>query len=73
MNSQPVLSDLSRVYVIGDIHGRADLLDRIIVLISRDLEANPVSDCLTVTLGIGTSGRRSRSSLAQTSRPALNM
>ena len=45
------LLDKARVYVIGDIHGRADLLDRMVGLISRDLEANPVSDCLTVTLG----------------------
>ena len=51
MSSQPVLLNKARVYVIGDIHGRADLLDRMVGLISRDLEANPVSDCLTVTLG----------------------
>jgi serine/threonine protein phosphatase 1 len=41
----------ARVYVIGDIHGRADLLDRVIARITRDLEVAPVADCLTVTLG----------------------
>jgi serine/threonine protein phosphatase 1 len=40
-----------RLYVIGDIHGRSDLLDRMIGEISRDLEANPIADSLTVTLG----------------------
>jgi serine/threonine protein phosphatase 1 len=43
--------DEGRVYVVGDIHGRTDLLDRMVALISRDLEANPISDSLTVTLG----------------------
>ena len=36
--SQPIVLDCSRVYVIGDIHGRSDLLDRMVVEISRDLE-----------------------------------
>lgn len=40
-----------RLYVIGDIHGRSDLLDLMIGKISRDLEASPVEECLTVTIG----------------------
>ena len=40
-----------RLYVIGDIHGRSDLLDRMIDEISRDLAAKPVAESLTVTLG----------------------
>ena len=40
-----------RLYVIGDIHGRADLLDRMVALIGRDLDAAPVADRLTVTIG----------------------
>jgi len=40
-----------RVYVIGDIHGRADLLDRMIAAIAGDLTARPCDQCLTVTLG----------------------
>jgi serine/threonine protein phosphatase 1 len=40
-----------RLYVIGDIHGRADLLDRMILNIRHDLEVNPAGNCLTVTLG----------------------
>jgi serine/threonine protein phosphatase 1 len=41
----------TRVYAIGDIHGRSDLLDRMIGQIVRDLEANPIEDSLAVTLG----------------------
>ncbi len=44
-------ADVSRLYVIGDIHGRSDLLDRIAVEIKRDLEQRPDAQCLTVTLG----------------------
>jgi serine/threonine protein phosphatase 1 len=43
--------DRGRLYVIGDIHGRSDLLDRMVVAISGDLEGNPVEQRLTVTLG----------------------
>ena len=45
------VSGAGRVYAIGDIHGRSDLLDRIITAIRSDLEANPVENCVTVTLG----------------------
>jgi serine/threonine protein phosphatase 1 len=45
-----VSKDFRRLYVIGDIHGRSDLLDRMIDEIRRDLGPAP-SDCLTVTLG----------------------
>jgi serine/threonine protein phosphatase 1 len=49
-----ILNDIEgnqRVYVIGDIHGRLDLLGHIVQKIERDLEDNPVDDALTVTLG----------------------
>ena len=45
------LSDDNRIYVIGDIHGRSDLLDTITNEIKRDLDGNPVNDAVTVTLG----------------------
>jgi diadenosine tetraphosphatase ApaH/serine/threonine PP2A family protein phosphatase len=40
----------ARLYVIGDIHGRLDLLDQLIDAIKRDV-GQVASDCLTVTLG----------------------
>lgn len=46
-----IIGDSPRVYVIGDIHGRSDLLDQMVNQISRDLESNPVSKSLTVTVG----------------------
>jgi serine/threonine protein phosphatase 1 len=40
-----------RIYVIGDIHGRLDLLDRIVQEIEHDLAIVPTEPCLTITLG----------------------
>jgi serine/threonine protein phosphatase 1 len=40
----------TRVYVIGDIHGRLDLLDHLIDEIDRDAKEHR-ANCLTVTLG----------------------
>jgi serine/threonine protein phosphatase 1 len=45
------LADNNRTYVIGDIHGRSDLLDKMVGQIERDLQENPSADGLTVTLG----------------------
>jgi len=44
-------ADDVRLYVIGDIHGRSDLLDRIVDEISRDIEQQRGGECLTITLG----------------------
>jgi serine/threonine protein phosphatase 1 len=43
--------DVSRIYVIGDIHGRLDLLDSLISRIHVDLKSAPTPEPLTVTLG----------------------
>jgi diadenosine tetraphosphatase ApaH/serine/threonine PP2A family protein phosphatase len=43
-------NEKARLYVIGDIHGRLDLLDQLIDAIKRDV-GQVASDCLTVTLG----------------------
>jgi calcineurin-like phosphoesterase family protein len=40
-----------RLYVIGDIHGRSDLLDRMVDEIHRDIESHESGEYLTVTLG----------------------
>ena len=45
------LSKVTRLYAIGDIHGRSDLLDRMAAAIKRDLGAHPNDESLTVTLG----------------------
>lgn len=48
---QSTIAEPRRVYAIGDIHGRRDLLDRMIEAIRGDLAAHPVERALTVTLG----------------------
>src|SRR5580693_5659691 len=41
----------SRIYAIGDVHGRADLLQRLRVVIVEDAEKHPVERKLVVYLG----------------------
>ncbi len=48
---KPAVPDGRRVYAIGDIHGRADLLDELAGLIARDLAARPVPQATTIFLG----------------------
>jgi serine/threonine protein phosphatase 1 len=45
------LQQASRIYVIGDIHGRLDLLDQLIAKIFLDMKRAPSPDAFTVTLG----------------------
>jgi serine/threonine protein phosphatase 1 len=40
-----------RVYAVGDIHGRADLLVALLGRIDADLSARPIGDCVQVFLG----------------------
>jgi serine/threonine protein phosphatase 1 len=40
-----------RVYVIGDVHGRADLLESLLARVDQDLERHPIDDPLQVFLG----------------------
>ena len=51
MNEMILMPEPERLYVIGDIHGRSDLLDRLTAEIVRDLDVHPVASALTVTLG----------------------
>ena len=50
MEDTQTLNEKTRLYVIGDIHGRLDLLDRLIDAIKCDVDEYG-NDCLTVTLG----------------------
>ena len=40
-----------RIYAIGDVHGRADLLERLFKKIDRDLAAHPAPRAIQVFLG----------------------
>jgi serine/threonine protein phosphatase 1 len=46
-----IFADEFKLYIIGDIHGRSDLLDRIVDEIYRDVERDGRRECLTITLG----------------------
>jgi hypothetical protein len=48
MANLQVPKENKRVYVIGDIHGRLDLLDRLIADIARDAQGQE-ENALTVT------------------------
>jgi serine/threonine protein phosphatase 1 len=50
MEDAAIPNENLRIYAIGDIHGRLDLLDRMIAAIDLDAEERG-RDCLTVTLG----------------------
>jgi hypothetical protein len=41
MDIDSSLLERGRLYVIGDIHGRSDLLDRMIAAIRADVTASP--------------------------------
>jgi serine/threonine protein phosphatase 1 len=45
------LRKASRIYAIGDIHGRLDLLDHVIGKIDLDMKRAPCTEAFTVTLG----------------------
>ena len=48
---QPRLPEGIRIYALGDIHGRSDLLKKTFTLIDADLERNPASQSIEVFLG----------------------
>jgi serine/threonine protein phosphatase 1 len=48
---RPTEIERERLYVIGDLHGRLDLLDRMVNEIDHDLKKFPTGSCLTVTVG----------------------
>ena len=45
------LQEASRIYVVGDIHGRLDLLDQVIAKIDSDMKRAPNTKAFVVTLG----------------------
>jgi serine/threonine protein phosphatase 1 len=51
MAGQSIMPGPRRIYAIGDIHGRRDLLDRMIEEIRNDVTAYPAEHALTITLG----------------------
>ena len=50
-DGEPRLPNGVRVYVIGDIHGRIDLLERLYKMIEADRKERPVEHSVEVFLG----------------------
>jgi serine/threonine protein phosphatase 1 len=50
-SSKPALPDGVRIYAIGDIHGRSDLLNQIFKVIDADLTNSPPQQAFEVYLG----------------------
>jgi Calcineurin-like phosphoesterase len=49
--SRPRLPPGRRIYAVGDIHGRADLLAKLLARIDQDLRARPAPGAIQVLLG----------------------
>lgn len=47
----PAIPDGHRVYAVGDVHGRDDLLGELLAQIERDVAAHPVREVVAVFLG----------------------
>ena len=47
----PAVPDGTRIYAVGDIHGRADLLAPLLARIDLDLKARPIAQPLQIFLG----------------------
>jgi serine/threonine protein phosphatase 1 len=50
-DTRPRIPDGQRVYAVGDVHGRADLLSALLGRIDADLEAFPIAQPVQVFLG----------------------
>lgn len=48
---QPTLPDGMRIYAVGDIHGRLDLLDALLTRVEADIARHPIVRPVTVFLG----------------------
>jgi serine/threonine protein phosphatase 1 len=49
--AKPRIPDDMRIYAVGDVHGRADLLVELLARIDADLKANPIARSIQVFLG----------------------
>jgi serine/threonine protein phosphatase 1 len=49
--TRPVVPDGLRIYAVGDVHGRADLLKKLFARIDADLREHPIAETIHVFLG----------------------
>lgn len=48
---RPLVPDGLRIYAVGDVHGRADLLERLLSRIDEDLKDHPIAETIHIFLG----------------------
>jgi serine/threonine protein phosphatase 1 len=48
---RPLVPDGLRIYAVGDIHGRADLLEQLFARIDEDLKDHPIGETIHIFLG----------------------
>src|SRR5271157_5484223 len=48
---RPLVPDGLRIYAVGDVHGRADLLERLFSRIDEDLKEHPIAETRHIFLG----------------------
>jgi serine/threonine protein phosphatase 1 len=49
--AKPKVPDGTRVYAVGDVHGRADLLTALFARVDADLKAHPIAKSIQIFLG----------------------
>src|SRR4029077_5531425 len=49
--ASPLLPEGLRVYAVGDVHGRADLLEQLFARVDEDLKQHPLGETLHIFLG----------------------
>ena len=49
--AKPRIPENLRIYAIGDVHGRADLLAQLLTRIDTDLKVSPIAQSIQVFLG----------------------
>ena len=51
INASPLLPEELRIYAVGDVHGRADLLKQLFSRIDEDLKKHPIAETMHIFLG----------------------
>ncbi|MGH6862766.1 MAG: metallophosphoesterase [Methylocella sp.] len=51
INASPLLPEGLRIYAVGDVHGRADLLKQLFSRVDEDLKEHPIGETIEIFLG----------------------
>jgi serine/threonine protein phosphatase 1 len=51
INALPLMPEGLRIYAVGDVHGRADLLKQVFLRVDEDLHEHPIAETLHIFLG----------------------